>query len=442
LSGLFRQTAFLLLALLGACASPGNRTEEDPRLGLVYDKPMQPPDEKKSTLFRPFYSRYEDESSRRVNVLWPLYRYRKTDSYKRLTIFPNIFYDARYSPQDKKTWWFVFFPFVFLGHDDFLIFPLGGYSHGLLGLSELILVTPFYARTKSISSSPTDPTVFTTHFIIWPFIAVGSDGRPDGRRKFRIAPFYGRSVGRQGERSGFVLWPFFTWRQSKDQRGWMVFPFYGRRLGPTWRETTIMFPFFSRRVDFLSGATDTALWPFWRSAGGTDDLYVSRLWPISEWRRVDWTTTRYVAWPFWRRKYVDNAQQFTKFTWVVPFYKRVHRVDRKTGGELRKTVIWPLARWENDKGVREVAIPVISPFDAPTLREGFAPYRPFISIWLRRTKPNGDRETSAAFGLYMARRKGNTSKVRLLTGLIGWDKTPKGRYLRLLWGIRFRIGDP
>ena len=33
-------------------------------------------------------------------------------------------------------------------------------------------------------------------------------------------------------------------------------------------------------------------------------------------------------------------------------------------------------------------------------------------------------------------------KVRLLTGLIGWDRDSTGRYLRLLWGLRIRVGGP
>jgi hypothetical protein len=439
---LISRTALPLLLLVAACASPGPPAEQEEgrHLGLFYDDEPPPPTEARQV--RPFYSRYEDERSRRVNVLWPFYRDRRTDSYRRISIFPNVVYQARHTPKDRRTWWFVFFPFLFLGHDDFLVFPIGGYSHGLLGQSQIILVTPFYARTKQVSTAATDPVVFTQHFVFWPFIAWGSDKQPGGRRKFRIAPFYGRTIDRNDVRRGFIMWPFFTWRQTRDTRAWMLFPFYGRSFGPTFRETTILFPFYSRRVDFITGATDTALWPFWRRARGTDDVYVSRLWPVSEWRRVDWTTTRYVAWPFWRRKYLDTREQFARFSWIVPFYKHVWRVDRRTGAELKKTSIWPLARWERrPDGTREVAIPILSPIDSPVLREGFAPYRPFISIWHRTTKPNGDRYTTAAFGLYIARREGATRKVRLLTGLIGWDRTPKGRYLRLLWGLRLRIGS-
>ena len=143
----------------------------------------------------------------------------------------------------------------------FLILPVGGYSKGFLGIDHLMMVTPLYVRTKSISHHPTDPVTFTTHYFLWPFIAVGSDGRPGGRRKFRVIPFYGRSTGPGDSESLFVMWPFYNYKRVGKTRGWFSFPFYGRTESPTRRETTILWPIYHRNVDYLTGATDTALWP-------------------------------------------------------------------------------------------------------------------------------------------------------------------------------------
>jgi len=420
-----------------ACASP--RAPDDRPLNPIYDRRDDGRVEKVQV--RPFYWREEGPRGRKVNILGPIVRYREDDHFRRLQVFPNVFYTARHSPQELRSWWFTFFPLLFLGSDDFLVVPFGGVSRGILGLDELLVVTPFYARSKRKTSHPTDPAVYTIHHILFPFIAWGSDGR--GRRKFRIAPFYGKSHRRDGETTGFILWPFYTWRRKKDERAFFVFPFYGRTVTPTREETTILFPFFNRVEDHLTGTTDTAVFPFWRRATGGDAIDLRRYWPFFEDRRTGFTHTRIVAWPFWRRMYYQDRRQFARYTWVLPFYRQVKSFSRETGREGRKTFVWPLARWERTPdGGREVLVPNLLPFDAPSLREFADPFRPLLSLYHKRISPSGEREVSALFGLVMTRRTKERKKVRLLGGLIGWDRGPEGRHLRLLWAIRLRTGKP
>ena len=116
-------------------------------------------------------------------------------------------------------------------------------------------------------------------------------------------------------------------------------------------------------------------------------------------------------------------------------------VSRVDGRQRLKTTVWPVGRWERyADGGREVAIPVLSPVDGPAIREFSEPFRPFVSLYHRRTQANGDRETSALFGLYMSRRQGEHRKVRILGGLLGWGRDGQERHLRLLWALRLRIG--
>jgi hypothetical protein len=342
-----------------------------------------------------------------------------------------------------RSWWLVVFPFLWLGNDDFLIVPFGGRSKGLLGYDDFLMVTPFYVRTQSITKHPTEPVTYTIHSVFWPFLSFGSDGLPGGRRKVRIAPFYGKTKGREGDESGFVMWPFYTWRRAGETKSFLVFPFYGKLDSPTRTQTTVMFPIYTRERNHLTGGVDTAVFPFWRRARGSLQLDVRRYWPFYEYRRAESSTTEFVAWPFWRRQYIDDANEFGRYTWVIPFYKRVRSVDRRTGIERRKTTIWPIGRWEHDRdGVSEVAIPVLSPIDGKSLREFSESVRPLISIYHRRVQPDGDREMSAAFGLVMSRRTAETRKVSIAGGLVGFERDATGRYLRLLWGIRLRTGKP
>ncbi len=416
-------------------------------LSLFHDRRIEPSrygdGDNEISQIRPFYWKSKGPRGTRINILGPFIRYRENASYRRLDILPNIHYSARHSPADERMWWFILFPLAFLGHDDFLVLPFGGVSHGLLGLDEVMLVTPFYARTKTISHHPTDPDVFTVRHVMFPLIAWGSDGKPGGRRKFRVAPFYGKQKWRDGAESGFVMWPFYNWRKHGEARSYFVFPFYGRATTPTRRETSIMFPIYNRVEDLRTGATDTAVYPFWRRTRGSESVDIRRAWPITEYRRFGWNTEEYVAWPIWRRAYRDDGVEFAKLTWVAPFYRRVEGVDRKDGRHRKKTILWPIGRWEKARdGTREVAFPALSPFDSPELREFAEPIRPFVSLYHRKIKPNGTREASALFGLVQTRRDrvAKTKKVRILGGLLGWDRTPQGRHLRLLWALRLRLG--
>jgi hypothetical protein len=387
---------------------------------------------------RPFYERQEGPGAKKkVNVLTFLYRYRRDENFTRVQIFPNVFYTARHTPQDKSSWWFMFFPFLWFGNNDFLILPIGGYSKGFLGIDHLMMVTPLYVRTKAISHDPADPVTFTTHYFLWPFVAVGSDGRPGGRRKFRVAPFYGTTTGPGDSESLFVMWPFYNYKRVGKTRGWFSFPFYGRTESPTRKETTILWPIYHRNVDYLTGATDTALWPIWRRAKGSDRLDIRRYWPAYEYRRVEYSTVEYWLWPIFRNHYINTNYRFERHTDVIPFYHRTRRFFREDGTELCKTTVWPLAFWERDRhGGREFFFPKLVPID---LREFTRPVLPFVTLYHNRVRPNGDRETSALLGLFQNRRTQTTKKVRLLWGLLGWDRGPKGRYLRLLWAIRLRV---
>jgi len=421
-----------LLLLPLACASPGERP-----LNPVYDR-HEREDGRTTVAVRPFYWREEGPEGKKVNVLGPLIRWRENEAYERLFVFPNTSYIGR---RDERRWSFMFFPLLFLGHDDFLVFPLGGVARGLLGIHELRLYTPFYARTKQIRRPGQDPVVFTSHYVLWPILAWGSDGRPGGRRKFRVWPFWGRSRRGPDERAGFVLWPFYTWRKGPDRASFFLFPFYGRKTSPTREETTVLFPFYHRVEDHLTGFRDEELWPFWRRAGGTDQGEIRRLWPFYQYVRAGTSTNEFRAWPFWRRRYIETDRTFERHAYVVPFYKRIDRYSKRDGSHHRKTTVWPFARVEKyPDGRREVAVPVLLPFDGPKHREAWASAGPLVRLYLRRTEANGDRETSVLFGAVQSRRSGDDRKTHVLGGLLGWGREDGERFVRLLWAIRLRLG--
>lgn len=437
-----RRLILLLLSAAASCATSKAPEGGDRPLNTFYDR--EETEEIRRVQYRPFYWSYQDADAKRVDIVAPFYTYREDHKYKRWQLFPLLFYTARTAPEDEKSWFFIGFPFLWLGSDDFLIFPFGGMTRGVLAFHEFVMISPFYIRTKFKYPEPGNPgkeISFTSRYILWPFFGWGSDGQPGGRRKIRIAPFYGKTQDRGGKETGFVMWPFYTWNRNrlKNTDGYLIWPFYGRIEAPTRHETTVLWPFYNDKQDYMSGERDTTVFPFWRHVRGGDRREVRRLWPFSEYRRDGFNTTEWRLWPFWRETFNAEPYVYARYNWVIPFYKRVERYYRQTGVHAINTKVWPVGHWETHRdGGKEVAIPVYLPWRTarPEATEG---WRPFVSLYHRYERPDGEINASAALGLYMYRRKEERKRVSLLFGLLGWDTAPDESFLRLFWGLRLRL---
>jgi len=405
-----------------------------------------------SVQVRPFYSRQvsPDGKEVRTNILGPVYI--KYESEHFVSVRAPLYYRvARKTPGDES-WFAILLPFVFVGSDDFLIFPFGGTTHGFLGYDRLTMVTPFYIQSQMGD--------FKAHNAVWPFVSWGTDGKEGGRRRFRVVPFYGSSRGGDGSESGFVAWPFYTYKRNpeKEESSFLLFPFVGRTKTATESTTTVMFPFYHARDNYLTGEKSRAVWPFYQRAGGADALDVRRAWPFYEYRRTGYTTTRYWAWPLVRKVTVDDGQIRGRLDYIVPFVQKTRYVN--DAGQLhKKKIIWPIGRWETYfDGTREVKIPRLIPFDSPASRQQVSSFTPFFTLFSKRVTPDGDADRKWIFGLIQSRSTNDSmsvkvpllysrrthsdgnNHVRVLGGLVGIESKEGQRSLRLLWGIRIPIG--
>ena len=223
--------------------------------------------------------------------------------------------------------------------------------------------------------------------------------------------------------------------------------------------TTVAFPFYHARDNYLTGEKSRALWPFWQNAGGSDALEVRRAWPLYEYRRTGYTTTRYWAWPLVRKVTVDDGYVRGRLDYIVPFVQKTHYVNDQ-GQQHKKKIIWPIGRWETYyDGTREVRIPRLIPFDSPEARRQVSSFTPFFTIFSKRITPDGDIDRKWIMGLIQSRYTKHSSTVkvpilysrrtaddgrnhvRLLGGLLGVEKKAGQKKLRLFWGIRIPLGS-
>ena len=82
-----------LALLLAACATP----QPDPPEGQPYGLIRERTTEGKATIsqWNPVYYKKVDEHGKSVNVLAPLVRYREDQVFRRVQVFPFVYYTAR-----------------------------------------------------------------------------------------------------------------------------------------------------------------------------------------------------------------------------------------------------------------------------------------------------------------------------------------------------------
>lgn len=410
------------------------------------------------TALRPIARRVESEDSVRVEVLWPIYRYRKDPGREGTWLLP-LFFDRTVTVEETdrvdRDW--MLLPFFFGGSDSqegdyFLFFPFWGTTKDLFGTEEIRWrMFPLYLET-------TDCEHEATH-LLWPLIAWGEGG---GRTSFRFLPFWSEKdvEGRSWSRS--LLWPLFTWGESELQTDdpvstFFFFPFYGRSAsGKSWT-TTILFPFFmfSGNVD---GYHDSqVLWPIYRSMEAPDKS-AFRLWPFyghQEFRDEDGEVKSYqdyYLWPIvWDESFAMADGRHDVFQ-VVPFY-RSSRYSAPDGGSKGSEVqVWPLFR-DRTGADGSYRMRILAPIPFTNWDSFEAHWSWLYTLADYREVPGEGESLDLLFGLFQHRRvreesytgiplilehadDGEDEKVHLLKGLLGWETSEDGGGLRLLWFLK------
>ncbi len=314
----------------------------------------------------------------------------------RLTLFPFVFY--RRTPETGA-------------HLSVLPFYLD--QPDVLGYERVqALMFPAYLRLV-------EPRV-ERRFYLFPFVSTvgGADGRG-----FRLWPLFGSTEIAGRQRTRYVLWPFWI----RDQR---LVPGYG------WETHQIDFPIrasidgagrtthaygmgaYIHTVDERRGSESTAApWPFvFRERPLGETAYrVWRMAPFYGRSDRDGVSSRFVAWPAWRRRTQDvEGFHYERRDVGLLLWRRQTTASETSGHHERLLTLFPLLHDEDQDGRRHGQTPAIVDSLLPRNRGVEALWAPLYGLFRWDTRPDGTHDWNLLWGL-LAREHGR------LRGPWTWD---------------------
>ncbi|MCU0727941.1 MAG: hypothetical protein MUE73_19470 [Planctomycetes bacterium] len=291
--------------------------------------------------------------------------------------------------------------------------PLYGNLRGLLAKDEIrIYGFPLYLETSERG--------YEAWHVLWPLV---SGGEGDGKRDFRILPFWSWKENEGKSFSRSILWPFFTWGEERLDTDhpvshFFIFPFYGSRESDVEWTTTWLFPFFSDSGNAAGWRETNLFFPVYRRVTGEDED-AFRIWPLYGYRDKLDDHRQWFLWPvFWHSDYPVPEGRVRSFQAAFLFRDAV-RTTAGGGPRGSDTWIWPLARrTENAEGTSHVRFLSLFPF----LDDG-----DFDANW------------AWLWTLLEARTGRDETAVSLLSGFLGYEEKAGEAALRLLWLIRIPL---
>ncbi|UCD56909.1 MAG: hypothetical protein JSV16_13965, partial [Candidatus Hydrogenedentota bacterium] len=183
--------------------------------------------------FRPIYVEREaaDDSEKKVQFLWPIYLYRRSDQDVTIRVLPVYTYRRDvYAYKDGHEYDvdYMLFPFVYGGSSTeeggyFALFPVAGKLKNFLGRDEIrFFLFPLYVEYSKDELRQRN--------YLWPVLSFSGGGDYSG---LRVWPLFGYFEKRGEYRKEFWLWPIFhhqTFDLDREQSGerLLIFPLYAR----------------------------------------------------------------------------------------------------------------------------------------------------------------------------------------------------------------------
>lgn len=408
-----------------------------------------------SFYFRPLYNRRDDKGSRVVESdwLWPFGSGTGRRDLKRKVFYPLFVWDRETFSDGTEQKRCLLLPFLYYRAGrkkptDLLIFPLGGVIHNLLGRKRVVIVlwpVFIYQEGEEARAWSVIHPIFTR--IRW------NDGGWGGK----LLPLFGinRRPGKLTKL--FVLWPLFQkeWMRSDlgEFRRIFIFPFYGKIDDPRGWEWTVLWPFFSHRMDKNMDQEDWWYpWPLLGHRKGKD-LAGRTFRPIVSWESRRGESHVSYLWPLgWYQKNSRKGEEAMSLR-LVPLFFREWEATR--AGRTSAWQVWPLAKYRNDVKEGHLELPSIFPFRYHAeLERNFGPFfrlfeyrrtseglRSWRVLWRFLRVDKGARDSYLGiwplFSIHGRKGKVSEHRWNVLKGLVGYERVGEERRWRILYFVRF-----
>ncbi|RME73754.1 MAG: hypothetical protein D6776_06475 [Planctomycetota bacterium] len=413
----------------------------------------------------------------RYYALWPAFGWSENGRERELRFFGAPVYQKRIDPAGFVDLDVIAGPVLYGRSRDegsyLTILPFGGTLKGKFGKDHIGWVLPplyVYARDHVVGGTK------ISHNILFPLVNWVHGG---GYAGFRILPLYAHYTrhdreGRLAWERTNILWPLWSsYRlnvntRGKEQRGWFLWPLFGRYEGPGtsgWEALWPLFRYRENRTTYGGG-------PYWELRAPFPFVIVGRgrtsrrtdLWPLwghrerrlslSFGKGYDAWERYFALWPIWRWERHDTPQFRDRKWYFLPLlwsYARDPQPGRD-GPSTRTFKLWPLLRYKRHADGR-TTLNLISPlwFNDP---EGAfeAIYNPLTRIYERQSR--GERKwLLLLWGLYQQhetarshwsivhpwlfwdyeRNDGSERDTALLFGLFRYVRHGNKKALRLFW---------
>lgn len=444
----------------------GERTSWTGAGPLLFEKPA--PAGGTSSGFRPVWvqTKAVDGNFRQVLFLYPLFSYQATPETYSWSFFELIKRSGRKKGAPpppsalEKGETFDIWPFWFSKEtgdpetSSHGFFPIYGTIKSRLGFQELHWVLfPFYAKSTRHGTSTT--------YTPWPFIRV-IRGENHG---WAFWPFYGKEVEPTGTRRTFFFLGYNNVIQpnadakpgTPPSRQFAVMPFYTKEESQGFVNVNILWPFFgyTDRTSPVRYHEVRYFWPFLVKGEG-DERNVTRYGPFYTHSNHSGTDKTWYMWPLYRETKWDELglhQTKRTFFWFLYWSQEQRSATNPNLAPAYKTHVWPFVTiWDNGAGRHQVQ--ALSPFevffqDNDKMRQVWTPivalYRydrqgPGQSrgsiLWNGITwehSATDDRHELHVGPLLRMQEQGDSASWSFAGGLLGAQRSPAGRSLKVLW---------
>lgn len=376
-----------------------------------------------------------------AEFLYPFGQYKTGGGQSRFNIIPISSFRNDALPDGASSW--QFFPFyggrTSTGSRYGGVFPLYGTYQERFGRDRgNFLLWPLF------SSSVTGDA--HRYGFLWPFFyyATGSE------QSFAFWPLGGRMITPGKSEKYYALWPLIHAQRlrldtDKPQTINAVLPFYAKETTPTSSRTSLLFPFFSHYHQEKGNYTqwDTP-WPFVVRGDG-ENFRLRNYFPFYYSRQeADRSRLAFFWWLFDQRTQTggDVWEQSTRYLFLSSYAVEIGG----SGVWREKHRIWPLAFFASQPGWSHFHAPEILFMQSPGFDRLFGPY---VYLWTQNRRDTF-RQGKAFWGLYrwqadqdyrlwelsfLASRETyhNSSRFRLLSGLVSWERQGASRQLKLFY---------